>query len=422
MQKNIYKKNYEKIKKYYRDIFVDTDEILSLVNIIPISIHCWQGDDLIGFEKDAKELSSGGILATGNYPYRARNIEELQSDIDKAFSLIPGKKKLALHASYGYFKDKKVDRDKIEPEHFLNWIDWAKNKNIGLDFNPTFFSHPKADSGYTLTNTDKGIRDFWIEHLVRSREISSYIGEQLGSACINNIWIPDGGKDKTACRSYFRELLIDSLDKAFRKDFQKKYMTDSLESKLFGIGSESFVAGSHEFYLSYAIKNNKMITFDTGHFHPTELVSDKISAVLPFISGILLHISRGVRWDSDHVPILSEELISIMAEITRANAFNKVHIGTDFFDASINRVGAWVIGGRAVIKAMLIALLEPTELLKKYELDNKKFEKLALFEAQKTMPFESVWNYYLEINNMPSDLDMINEIKKYETKVMEKRS
>jgi L-rhamnose isomerase len=422
MKKTINKNNYEKIKKYYKDIFLNTDEILSQVDMIPISIHCWQGDDLIGFEKDAKELSSGGILATGNYPYRARNIEELQSDIEKAFSLIPGKKKLALHAIYGNFKDKKVDRDKIGPEHFLNWIDWAKRKNIGLDFNPTFFSHPKADSGYTLTNTDKGIRDFWIEHLIRSREISSYIGEQLGSTCINNIWIPDGEKDKTAYRSYFRELLIDSLDKAFRKDFQKKHMTDSLESKLFGIGSESFVAGSHEFYLSYAIKNNKMITFDTGHFHPTELVSDKISAVLPFISGILLHISRGVRWDSDHIPVLSEELISIMAEIVRANAFNKVHIGTDFFDASINRVGAWVIGGRAVIKAMLIALLEPTVLLKKYELDNKKFEKLALFEAQKTMPFESVWNYYLEINNMPSDLDMINEIKKYETKVMEKRS
>lgn len=414
-------KNYKIAEEFYQDINIDINNSLNILNRIPISIHCWQGDDLIGFEKESRKLDSGGILTTGNYPGRARNIEELQSDIKEAFSLIPGKKRLALHAIYGNFEDEKVDRDKIKPDHFSRWIDWAKKKNLGLDFNPTFFSHPKSKSGYTLASRNKNIRDFWIEHLKRSREISNFIGEQLNTVCINNIWIPDGEKDQTATKLYHREILIDSLNKGLEKDFPKQNIKDSLESKLFGVGSESFVVGSHEFYLAYAIKNNKMITFDTGHFHPTELVSDKISAILPFISGIVLHISRGVRWDSDHVPILSEELISIMSEIVRANAFNKIFIGTDFFDASINRIGAWVIGARAVIKALLYALLEPTKLLNKCEFENKKFERLALFEAFKTMPFELIWNYYLAINNMPSDLEIIQEINNYEIKILQKR-
>ena len=418
---NIKLESYNLAKDYYSKFGIDTDYIISKLKSISITVHCWQGDDLQGFEKQSESLYGGGILATGNFIGRARNIRELQLDIEKAFSLISGKKKLALHAIYGDFGSNKVDRDEIEPINFLNWIDWAKKMKVGLDFNPTFFSHPKSEDGYTLANRKKSIRKFWIEHLKRSREVSNFIGEQLNTCCINNIWIPDGEKDLTASRLYYREILISSLNDGFEKEFPKQNMRDSLESKLFGIGSESYVVGSHEFYLSYAIKNNKMITFDTGHYHPTELVSDKISAVLPFINGMVLHLSRGVRWDSDHVPILSEELISIMCEIVRGNAFNKVFIETDFFDASINRIGAWVIGTRSVVKAILYALLEPIELLNKYERENKKFERLAIFEALKTMPFESVWNYYLNINNMPSDFEMIKEIQEYETDVLQKR-
>ena len=413
--------NYKIAEEFYQSLNVDINNSLNILSKIPISIHCWQGDDLKGFENKSEDLYSGGILATGNYYGRARNINELQSDIEKAFSMIPGKKRLALHAIYGDFEKKRVDRDKIGPAHFSSWIEWAKKNKVGLDFNPTFFSHPKSESGYTLANTNKKIRNFWIEHLKRSREIANFIGEQLNNCCINNIWIPDGEKDLTANKLYYRELLVDSLNKGLEKDFPRQNIKDSLESKLFGIGSESFVVGSHEFYLLYALKNNKMITFDIGHFHPTELISDKISAVLLFISGIVLHISRGVRWDSDHVPTFSEELVSIMSEIIRANALNKVFIGTDFFDASINRIGAWIIGARAVIKAILYALLEPTKKLKKYEFENKKFERLALIEALKTIPFESVWNYYLVLNNMPSDLGIIQEIRKYEIAVLEKR-
>lgn len=420
MSKDI-ESNYMKAREIYKNYSIDTDFILEILNSTPISIHCWQGDDLSGFENLGLDLYSGGILTTGSYPGRARNIEELQLDIDKAFSLIPGKKKLALHAIYGDFRKKKVDRDKIEPENYLSWVDWAKDKSVGIDFNPTFFSHPYAESGYTLASNDKKIRDFWIEHLKRSREISNFIGDKLKYVCINNIWIPDGEKDITPSKLYHRELLIDSLNKALAMKFPENNMLDSIESKLFGIGSESYVVGSHEFYLAYALKNNMLITFDTGHFHPTETISDKISATLPFLKGIVLHLSRSVRWDSDHVTIFSEELISIFSEIIRAKSLNKVYIGTDFFDASINRIGAWVIGGRAVLKAILYSLLEPIKLIRSYEKEGNNFSRLAVFEAQKTMPFGVVWNYFLETQNMLSDFEVIEEVNKYDKEVLQKR-
>ena len=374
-----------------------------------------------GFEIPSASLSGGGILSTGSYPGKAKDIDELRSDIKKAFSLIPGRKKLNLHAIYGDFKGKAIDRDKITSENFSSWIDWAKKLGVGLDFNPTLFSHPLADSRYTLSSSDKKVRRFWVEHVKRCREISNYIGKELKTPCICNIWIPDGSKDLTVSRLKHREILLKSLDEIFIVDYPEKNMLDALECKLFGIGSETYVVGSHEFYLSYAIKKGKLITFDTGHFHPTELVSDKISAVLPFVKGILLHISRGVRWDSDHVPILTEELIAIMAEIVRANALDRVYIATDFFDASISRIGAWVIGSRAVLKALLFALLEPTPILKDYEDKGNLFARLGLMEALKSMPFGAVWNYYCESVEIPAETEWIDEVLKYEKEVTLKR-
>jgi len=418
---NQVEKKYEIVNEKYREIGVNVDNVLKKLKGITVSIHCWQGDDLVGFENLERDLYQGGILVTGSYPGKARNIDELKLDIDKAFSLIPGKKKLSLHAKYGDFKNKNIDRDEISIEDFLFWMDWARENNIGLDFNPTFFSHPYAESGYTLSSSDKKIRKFWVEHLKRSRQISNFIGEKLGIVCINNIWIPDGEKDITTSKFHHRKLLLDSLDEALSIKYPKENMLDSLESKLFGIGSESFVAGSHEFYLAYAVKNGTLITFDTGHYHPTENVADKISAVMPFISGIVLHLSRGVRWDSDHVTLFSEDIISIMSEIVRSESLNKVYIGTDFFDASINRIGAWVIGGRSVLKAILFALLEPLKLIRDYEEKGDKFSRLAIFEAEKTMHFEAVWNYFLAMNNMPSDMDIIKEVNDYDKKVLQNR-
>jgi L-rhamnose isomerase len=380
-------KKYELAKTYYSYYGVSIDSVLEKLKNIPISIHCWQGDDLTGFENLEGNLYKGGILVTGNYQGRARNIDELQLDINKAFSLIPGKKKLSLHAIYGNFKKRVVDRNEISPEDFLYWIDWAKEKSIGIDFNPTFFSHPYAESGYTLSSSDKKIRKFWVEHLKRSRKVSNFIGEKLKTVCINNIWIPDGEKDMTTLKFHHRKLLLDSLDEALSIKYPNENMLDSLESKLFGIGSESFVVGSHEFYLAYAVKNGTLITFDTGHYHPTEDVADKISAILPFISGIVLHLSRGVRWDSDHVTLFSEDIMSIMSEIVRSESLDKIFIGTDFFDASINRIGAWVIGGRSILKALLYALLEPLKLIRDYEEKYNKFSRLAILEAKKNYAF-----------------------------------
>jgi L-rhamnose isomerase len=412
---------YRLARKRYEKYNVNTDKVIDKLINIPISINCWQGDDVGGFETKNAILSGGGILSTGSYPGKARNILELQNDIDKVFSLIPGRKKLNIHAIYGDFKGRIVERDKILPEHFSTWVDWAKKKGIGLDFNPTLFSHPLADSGYTLSSKDEKVRRFWIEHVKRCREISNYIGKELKIPCIMNIWIPDGSKDLTVSRSEHREILKKSLDEIFTVDYPEENMSDALECKLFGIGLESFVVGSHEFYLSYVIKTGKIITLDTGHFHPTEIVSEKISAILPFVKGIMLHLSRGVRWDSDHTPILTEELIAIMEEIVRADALEKLYIAQDFFDASINRIGAWAIGSRAILKALLYALLEPTHVLKDYENRDNLFARLAFMEALKMMPFGAVWDFCCESLGVPVDADFIDEVLSYENEVLAKR-
>ena len=414
-------KSYNLAKEKYARYGIDTDKALNKLKDIPVSIHCWQGDDVGGFEKKDTALLGGGILSTGNYPGKARNIDELKRDIEKAFSLIPGRKKLNLHAIYGDFKGKAISRDKILPEHFCSWIEWAKSIDVGIDFNPTLFSHPLADSGYTLSNSDEKIRRFWVEHVKRCRNISNYIGKELKTPCICNIWIPDGSKDITVSRPKHREILKKSLDEIFSSNYPEENMLDSLESKLFGVGLESYTVGSHEFYLSYATGKGKLITFDTGHYHPTELVSDKISAVLPFVKGILLHISRGVRWDSDHVPILTEELIAIMSEIVRADALFRVYIATDFFDGSINRIGAWVIGTRVVLKALLFALLEPTKILKDYEEKGILFARLGLLEDLKSMSYGAVWNHYCESMGVPGDMEWIDEVLRYEKEVTSKR-
>ena len=413
-------KQYEEAKKQYQDVGVDTDKVLTSLAQIPVSVHCWQGDDVSGFEYTDAVLG-GGLLTTGNFKGKPRNLPQLWQDIEKAFSLIPGPKKINLHPIYGDFKGKKVDRDQIGPQHFESWADWAQKNNAGVDFNPTTFAHKLSDSGYTISDKDKKVRKFWIEHSKRCREISNYFGSRLGKTCIYNIWVQDGTKDTTLSKYEHRLILKEALDEIFSVKYPEENVLDALESKLFGLGSESFVVGSLEFYLSYAAQNGKLITFDTGHFHPTEQVSDKISAVLPFLKGIMLHLSRGIRWDSDHVTTMSDEVIEIMKEIVRAGATGRVHIGTDFFDASINRIGAWVIGARAVIKSLLIALLEPAAIIKKYEDEGKLFARLGMLEDSKTMPFGAVWNYYCKISSAPQDKAWIDEVLKYESEVLDRR-
>ncbi|MHB8277897.1 MAG: L-rhamnose isomerase [Candidatus Humimicrobiaceae bacterium] len=408
---------YEDAKERYASFGVDTDKTLKILKNTSLSIHCWQGDDCGGFDKKDPSLSGGGILSTGNYPGKARSLIELRNDIEKAFSLIPGKKRLGIHAMYGDFPSKNIDRNQIEKEHFISWIEWAKDLNISLDFHPTLFSHPLANDGFTLSSRNKEVRKFWIEHVNKSREISNYIGESLKSPCVMNLWIPDGIKDNTVSRLYHRQILAESLDEIFSIKFPEENLIDTVESKLFGIGSESYVVGSYDFYLSYALKNNLFLTLDTGHFHPTELVSDKISSLIPFIKGIMLHLSRGVRWDSDHVTIMNDELIAIMQEIVRADAFNKIFISSDFFDGSINRIGAWVIGERAILKSLLFALLEPVDILRKYELENKLFARLGFMEDLKSMPFGFVWDYFCESLGVPKELEWIDEVLKFEKEV-----
>jgi len=413
---------YQKAKELYAELGIDTDEVLKKLNDIKISLHCWQADDVGGFETPDSELNGGGIQVTGNYPGKARTLEQLRADLEKVMSLLPGKQRLNLHAIYGDFQGKKVDRDQIEVKHFQSWIDWAKKLNIGIDFNPTCFSHPYANDGFTLSSKNEQHRKFWIEHVKRTREIAAEIGKQLGTPCINNIWIPDGSKDIPVDRYTHRALLKDSLDEIFKIDYPKNYLKDSLESKLFGIGSESMVVGSHEFYMGYAVKNNKMICIDCGHFHPTEQIGDKISSLLLFVDELLLHISRGVRWDSDHVVIFNDEIQLIAQEIVRANALNRVNIGLDFFDGSINRIGAYVIGTRATQLAFLYAMLEPTKMLRELEENGKFFERLAYLEIMKTKPFGAIYDYYCMINNVPIGEDYIKEIQKYEAEVLSKRT
>lgn len=414
-------KAYEHAKEQYAEVGVDTEAALNKLDNIKISLHCWQTDDVGGFETPDAVLGGGGIQTTGNYPGKARTIEQLRKDIEKVMSLLPGKQRLSLHAIYGDFKGMKVDRDQIEVKHFQGWIDWAKKLGIGLDFNPTCFSHPLADDGYTLSSKDEKIRKFWIEHNKRCRKIAAEMGRQLGTPSVNNIWIPDGSKDTPVDRSTYRKLLMESLDEIFSVEYPKKYLKDSIESKLFGIGSESMVVGSAEFYIGYGIKHNKLITLDNGHYHPTEQVADKISSLLLYVDELMLHMTRGVRWDSDHVVIYNDEIQFIAHEIVRANALNRVNIGLDYFDASLNRIGAYVVGTRAAQLAFLNALLEPLKTLKKYEEKNKMFERLALMEVMKTKPLGAVYNYYCLKSNVPVGEDYITAIEKYEKEVLSKR-
>jgi L-rhamnose isomerase len=421
MKKEVIEKSYQLAKEQYAALGIDTEKALSELDKISISLHCWQTDDVGGFEKAGSVLGGGGIQATGNFPGKAKTIEQMRSDLDKVLSLLPGKQRLSLHAIYGEFGGILVDRDQIEPKHFQGWIDWAKKRGIGLDFNCTCFSHPLADDGFTLSSKDEKIRKFWVEHNKRCRAVSAEMGKQLGTPCVNNIWIPDGMKDTPIDRNGLRRQLKKSLDEIFAVKYPKEYIKDSVESKLFGIGSESMVVGSHDFYLGYAIKNNIMITLDNGHFHPTEQVGDKVSSILHFVDELLLHLTRGVRWDSDHVLTFNDELLLITQEIVRAKALNKVNIGLDFFDASLNRIGAYVIGTRSAQLAFLYALLEPVEQLVKFEEEGRTFERLAFLELLKTKPFGAVYDYYCMKNNIPAGQDYIDEIMKYEKEVLLKR-
>lgn len=412
---------YEAAKKQYAALGIDVEKALNKLDEISISIHCWQADDVSGFENPDGELS-GGIQTTGNYPGKARSVEELRKDIEKVITLIPGKHRLSLHAIYGDFGGEFVDRDKIEIKHFQSWIDWAKKVDVKLDFNSTFFSHEKSDSGYTLSDFDPEIRRFWKDHLRQCRKIAAEMGKQLGSPCVHNIWIPDGEKDKTVSRYEHRKLLQESLDEVLAEKISTEYLKDCIECKLFGIGSESYVVGSHEFYLAYAVKNNMLLTLDAGHFHPTEGIADKISSVLLFVPEIALHVSRPERWDSDHVVTLTNELYELTQEIVRSGQMDRVNIGLDFFDASINRIGAYVVGIRSTQKALLQALLEPTEKLRNYEKEDKRFQRMAYLEELKSMPWNAVYNYYCYKQNIPVGEDYISEIETYEAEVTSKRN
>ncbi len=410
---------YQAAKERYAELGVDTDAAVERLGGIAISLHCWQGDDVGGFE-GGPGASGGGIMATGSYPGKARTADELRADLDKAMSLIPGPQRLNLHAMYAE-TDGSVDRNELGPEHFTGWIDWARANGMGMDFNPTYFGHPKADSGLTLSHADDGIRRFWIEHGICCRRIAAAVGKALGSPCVNNLWIPDGYKDIPADRKAPRARLRKSLDEIYAQPMDKSLILDAVESKLFGIGSESYVVGSHEFYLGYALAKRLLLTLDTGHYHPTEVVSDKLSAVLEFVDEVLLHISRGVRWDSDHVVILSDELVEIAKELVRGDYLGRVHIGLDFFDASIHRIAAWVIGTRCMGKALLIALLEPTERLRAAELTSDFTTRLAMLEELKTLPFGAVWDYYCLKQDVPVGADWLAEVRQYEADVTRKR-
>lgn len=413
-------KAYELAKEAYAAIGVDTEAALERVKNIPVSIHCWQGDDVRGFENPNGDLT-GGIQTTGNYPGRARNITELRADIEKAFSLIPGKKRLNLHAIYLDNLGETVARNKIEPKHFASWVDFAKKNGCGLDFNPTCFSHEMSADGFTLSHPSKTVRDFWIEHCIASRKIAEYFGRELNDTTVTNFWVPDGFKDIPADRLGARARLADSLDQIFAGDVDTAHNLNAVESKVFGIGAESCTVGSHEFYMGYAMKNNLLLTLDSGHYHPTEVISDKISSVLLFMKEILLHVSRPVRWDSDHVVILDDELRAIAAEILRGGFENRVHIGLDYFDASINRIAAWAIGSRNMQKALLLAALEPTATLQKAELEGDYTTRLAVMEEMKTMPFGAVFAEYCAREGVPADGEWLADVKKYEKDVLSAR-
>lgn len=422
MAKNTGNEAFRIARDRYGVLGVDVDEVLRILEGVRLSLHCWQGDDVAGFEHTGAGMSGGGIQVTGNYPGKARNADELREDLEKVYGLLPGRHRLNLHAMYGEFSGKPADRDEIEAEHFQGWIGWADSHSTALDFNATCFSHPRADSGFTLGSKESSTRAFWIEHVRRCREIGAAMGCAQGSPCIHNLWIPDGSKDSPADRWTHRRLLRESLDTIYADVHDAAHLKDSLESKLFGIGSESYVVGSHEFYMGYALTRGLMLCLDLGHFHPTESVSDKVSAVLQFSDEILLHVSRGVRWDSDHVVVLNDDLMSLMQEIVRGEALERVHIALDFFDATFNRVGAWVLGSRATLKALMIALLEPRRRLRELEEDGNILGRLALMEELKSLPWGAVWDGYCERMDVPPDSGIVREIERYEKEVTGKRT
>jgi L-rhamnose isomerase len=417
MKTELIDQSYRIAKERYAEYGVDTEAALSELQNFHLSLHCWQADDVKGFEVQAGALT-GGIQSTGDCPGAARNIDELRSDILMAKSLIPGRHRLNLHEIYGDFKGKAVERDEVTIDYFRSWIDWGKANEMLLDFNSTSFSHPKSGN-LSLANPDKGIRDFWIEHTKRCRDIANAIGEAQNDPCIMNLWIHDGCKDVSVNHALYRSLLKQSLDSIFEKE--QPMMKDSIEGKVFGIGLESFTVGSHDFYTAYAAQNNKMLTIDTGHYHPTESPADKVSAVLPFLKEIMLHVSRPVRWDSDHVTIMDDQTQELFFEIVRAGALNRVHYGLDFFDGAINRIGAYVIGSRSAQKCMLRALLEPRDLISRYELSGEGYKVLAVMEEQKAMPWEAVYDEFCRRNNVPVGADFMKDIDTYTEDVISKR-
>ena len=417
MKEDLVNKAYEIAKERYAAVGVDIEKAMEAMQNFHLSLHCWQADDVIGFETGAGTLT-GGIQTTGNYPGRARNIDELRQDILKAASYIPGTHRLNLHEIYGDFKGEPVDRDQVEPRHFESWMQWAAENGMKLDFNSTSFSHPKSGD-LSLANPDKSIRDFWVEHTKRCRAIAEEMGKRQQAPCIMNLWVHDGSKDITVNRMKYRELLKDSLDRIFAQEYT--HMKDCVESKVFGIGLESYTVGSNDFYIGYGVLRQKLITLDTGHFHPTESVADKLSSLLLFVPEVMLHVSRPVRWDSDHVTIMNDETLDLCHEIVRCGALERVHIGLDYFDASINRIGAYVIGSRATLKCLLQALLEPLDTLRRYEAEGKGFQRLALLEEAKSLPWNAVWDMFCLKNDVPVGHEFISEIEKYEAEVTSKR-
>ncbi|MNC11582.1 L-rhamnose isomerase [compost metagenome] len=411
--------SYNEAKKLYAQHGIDVDKVLQQLAEIKISLHCWQGDDVKGFLNKEKELS-GGIAVTGSYPGRAGNPEELRRDLEQALALIPGQHKINLHAIYADTEET-VDLDALEPKHFERWVSWAKEQGLGLDFNPTCFSHEKANDGFTLSHPDPEIRNFWIAHCKASRRIAESFGQALGQPCVTNFWVPDGYKDTPIDRLSPRVRLQQSLDEIFSEEIDQQYNIDAVESKLFGIGSESYVVGSHEFYMGYALSRGKAVCFDAGHFHPTETISNKLSSWLLFGDQLLLHVSRPVRWDSDHVVTMDDELLEIARELVRGQFLDRTHIGLDFFDGSINHLAAWVIGTRNTLKALLRAMLEPIEQLKQIELDGDYTSRLALVEEFKSYPFGAIWDYYCAKNGVPVRESWLNEVKQYEAEVLSKR-
>ena len=409
--------NFTQATQRFADLGVDVAQAMDRLATIPISLHCWQGDDIAGFERTGAELG-GGLAVTGNYPGRARTPEELRADLEQALALLPGKHRVNLHACYAETGGVRVERNELEPAHFLNWTEWARGLGLGLDFNPTFFAHPRAADGLTLTHRDLTIRRFWIEHGIACRRIGAAFGRALKTPCVTNVWIPDGSKDTPVDRRGPRQRLAESLDAVFAEPMDAKFLRDAVEGKLFGLGSESYVVGSHEFYLGYALSRGKLLCLDTGHFHPTEVVSDKLSAVLTWLDEILLHVSRGVRWDSDHVVTLTDELQAIAQELLRGDFLHRVHIGLDYFDASINRVAAWVIGTRAMLKALLRALLEPIELLRQAENEGDNTRRLALLEEIKDLPFGAIWDAYCLQKGVPIAGEWLTTVKRYEATVL----